>query len=336
MKFITCIYFVLTLCFFSHTEAKPREEAQDFILSTHKIDLKKYPHAFNPSIVKSKQGFLLTFRHCLAPEEPEVSYIGIIALDENLQPISRPQLLRTRSSRSKIPSRSEDARIFSFKDEIYVVFNDSISSEDRRDMFIARIGYNEANGQFSISKPRKLCYLEKYETRKIQKNWTPFEWQKTLLFIYTGNPHEIIYPDLHSGVCKQLYSTSFMANWTWGEIRGGTPALLVDGEYLTFFHSMKHTASAASNGIPMYHYYMGAYTFSSEPPFEVQKLSPMPIIGKDFYTRSRLDKKVIFPGGFAVSESYIYIAYGKDDRAIYIATIDKKKLKASLMPCRGL
>jgi predicted GH43/DUF377 family glycosyl hydrolase len=39
---------------------------------------------------------------------------------------------------------------------------------------------------------------------------------------------------------------------------------------------------------------------------------------------------VVFPGGFAVVGSLIYVAYGKDDREIWIATIDKDALKRSL------
>jgi len=339
MKYFAYIYLVLT-CFFIQGEAKQREEAQDFILSTHTIDLKKYPKAFNPSIIKTKEGFLLSFRYCLAPEDPEISYIGIVALDENLVPTSKPQLLETRTYNSKKPSRSEDARLFTLHDEIYVAFNDKTSSksssEDRRDMYIAKLNYGELSEQYYLSKPKKLCYLEKYNERKIQKNWTPFEWQKNLMFIYTGCPHAIIYSDLNSGYCKGLYSTNFISNWRWGEIRGGTPAVLVDGEYLTFFHSMKHTASKASGGIPMFHYYMGAYTFSSEPPFEIQKMSTMPIIGKNFYTRSRMNKRVIFPGGIVVSGPHIYVAYGKDDHQICVAIIDKAKLMSSLAPCRGL
>lgn len=340
MKYITHLWFVFMLCFCCSADAKSQDQKQNFILSTHTIQLKGYPNAFNPSIIKTKKGFLLSFRHCLAPQDPEVSYIGVVALDETLTPISKPQLLNTRPTNSRSPSRSEDARIFSYNNQLYVVYNDKKcprnQPEERRDMFIAKVQYNQFTEQFYISETKKLCYTDKYETRKVEKNWSPFVWKKNLLFIYTGCPHEIIYPNLKSGECVEAYTTAFMSNWKWGEIRGGTPGQLVDGEYLTFFHSMKVTSSEASNGVPMFHYYMGAYTFSSEPPFEVEKVSSAPIIGKNFYTRSKLDKRVIFPGGFAVKGPHIYLAYGKDDNEICVAIIDKAKLKASLLPCRGL
>jgi predicted GH43/DUF377 family glycosyl hydrolase len=92
------------------------------------------------------------------------------------------------------------------------------------------------------------------------------------------------------------------------------------------------TRSEASNGVMMYHYYMGAYTFSAEPPFNILSASIAPIVGKDFYTSSTREKRVIFPGGFVVVGPSIYVAYGKDDCEIWVAILDKAKLMRSLRP----
>ena len=77
---------------------------------------------------------------------------------------------------------------------------------------------------------------------------------------------------------------------------------------------------------------MGAYTFSADPPFAITSYTKKPIVGEGFYTDSNYYKRVIFPGGFVVSDSVIYLAYGKDDSEIWIATIDKAALKKALMP----
>jgi predicted GH43/DUF377 family glycosyl hydrolase len=80
---------------------------------------------------------------------------------------------------------------------------------------------------------------------------------------------------------------------------------------------------------------MGACTFSASPPFELTKMTAKPIIGPDFYTASYLEKRVIFPGGFVDAGDLIYIAYGKDDCEIWIATLDKKELKKALIPIQS-
>ena len=168
-----------------------------------------------------------------------------------------------------------------------------------------------------------------------QKNWTPFEWEGALLLGYSLTPHEILYSNLISGECISFASTllsNHKHSWKWGELRGGTPASLVDGEYLAFFHSSIIGKSAVSNQTEMHHYFMGAYTFSGEPPFQIKKISPSPIIGPNFYTKSQTEKKVIFPGGYVVRDKYFYLAYGKDDCEIWIATIDREKLKKHLLP----
>jgi predicted GH43/DUF377 family glycosyl hydrolase len=115
-------------------------------------------------------------------------------------------------------------------------------------------------------------------------------------------------------------------------VRGGTPALLVDGEYLAFSHSVMRVKSNASKGILRKHYFIGAYTFSKDPPFHLLTASTDPIVGKEFYTQKKQRMHVIFPGGFVDDGPYLYVVYGKDDKEMWVATIDKEQLKASMKP----
>jgi predicted GH43/DUF377 family glycosyl hydrolase len=152
---------------------------------------------------------------------------------------------------------------------------------------------------------------------------------------YSLIPHEVLYTDCLTGESVS-FVTSSLSNkkwkWNWGTLRGGTPAMLVNGEYLAFFHSSLEVVSLVSNGNCMHHYYMGAYTFSSEPPFEITKMTPMPLIAEGFYTSSPLPKRVIFPGGYVIRDTHFYLAYGKDDQEIWIASINKQRLKELLVP----
>lgn len=310
----------------------------NIVTSTKRIHLSNYPGAYNPSIVKFNDGYLLTFR--FLPDrtyQPWISFIGVVLLDESFEPISRPEILDTRSHFKATPSQAEDARIFSFNDKLYLVFNDNVdlvfpSPWERRDMYVAELIYD--GNQFYLADPVKLIHESKYPFVLWQKNWSPFEWNGSLLLSYTLNPHEVVALNWSNGCCRPCYETAKSINWNFGTIRGGTPALLLDGEYLAFFHSGIVTTSTCSENREMWHYVMGAYTFTSEPPFELTKISSLPIDSPGFYTYSSYGKRVIYPGGFVVSGPNLYLAYGKDDSELWIATINIKALKDSMVPLK--
>lgn len=307
------------------------------VLETKQIKLDKFPQAFNPSILKISEGFLLVFRHCPYPKKLWVSHIGVVLLNDKLEQISEPILLKSRRDNDLVPPQGEDARIFSHNDKMYLIYNDNDYYEnpsiyERRDMFIAELKYE--NGLFSLLEPAMLFHEKKYESTNWQKNWVPFSWNDKIFLAYSLLPHEILLPDFKTGECNSCYETVSPISWKWGTLRGGTPAILINGEYLAFFHSSTITRSIASKGLNMWHYYMGAYTFSAEPPFCITKMTTSPIIGNLFYSFSNFHKRVVFPGGVAVSDSLIYLAYGKDDAEMWIATIDYKKLKTVLVPLK--
>ena len=114
--------------------------------------------------------------------------------------------------------------------------------------------------------------------------------------------------------------------------------MLIDGEYLAFFHSSTYMSTVHSKGRVIQHYFMGAYTFAAEPPFELTRISPEPIVGKDFYKGREYTTwkplRVVFPCGFVFNDRFIWIAYGRQDHEVWIAKLDKKKLFDSLIPVR--
>lgn len=310
----------------------------NIILTTKRIYLDDFPDAHNPSIIQFKDEFLLVFRYIPDPENQLwMNQIGVVLLDHSLLPISKPQLLNTRPKNSKTPSQAEDARIFSHKGRLFLIYNDNVEvvnpwcNRDRRDMFVAELFYKE--GVFSLSPPLKLIYPAGYSKQLWQKNWVPFDWNGKLFLTYTLNPHEILVPNFLNGECHQHCQTSPPIDWKWGTLRGSTPPQLVDGEYLAFFHSAVRANSCYSLwNFELWHYFMGAYTFSDQPPFQITKMSPHPLVVEGFYTPATWEKRVIFPGGFVVLGRHIYLAYGKDDCEIWIAILDKEELKKSLKP----
>ncbi len=314
------------------------EPEQGIVVTTKQIEFEKYPGSYNPSIFKVDGGYLLTFRY--SPDRDNqnwVSYIGLVVLDENLDPIGEPELLNTRIKKSKTPSQTEDARIFAFRNKFYLAYNDNMDEiyfdhGKRRDMFIAELFFSD--GHYQLSPPIKLFYEERYDSDPKQKNWVPFEWNNSLYFSYSLHPHEVLMASLRNGECFSVYKTDPPIQWIYGTLRGGTPAVLVDGEYLAFFHSASKNKSPASYDWRVWHYFTGAYTFSAKPPFEITKMTPSPILGENFYTPSYREKRVVFPGGFIDAGPVLYMAYGKDDCEIWIATLDKEQLKKFLVPVK--
>lgn len=304
------------------------------VTATKRIVLNKYTDAWNPSILKIDGGYLMSFRY--TPDranQPWLSFIGIVKLNEKFDPVGEAELLDSRFGNT-VPSQAEDARLFQMQNKTYLLYNDCpnevwYNGYQRRDMYLAELSLK--SGRYVLGKPVKLVNPKKYNNI-IQKNWVPFVWNNLLYFSYSISPHDVMLPNLETGNVVTSFETSSYCAWRFGALRGGTPAVLVDGQYLAFFHSAEMTSSMASWGEKLWHYFMGAYTFSAEPPFEITGMTPFPIIGKGFYSHVNYNKRVIFPGGFVASGSNIYVAYGKDDWEIWIATLDKKILMESILP----
>ena len=335
----SCVFF----CFFSWLLVSNLSFAtpnSPIVTKTKQIILEEYPNAYNPSIIEFGDDILMTFRFTPSPNTyPWISYIGVVLLDKDFTPISRPQLLNTCFAHRKTLSQTEDPRLFRYKNRIFLIYNDNLEKthpthHDRRDMFFAELLFDKK--RFSLSFPQQLIYEEKYPWVFWQKNWMPFEYNDMLFFIYSINPHEILFFNFLSAKCYLYDRTENHLQWDWGQLRGSTPPLLDEGEYICFFHSSIPTTSAASYNYEMWHYFMGAYTFSNHPPFQIKKISDSPILHYSFYTPSSYYKRVIFPGGCIISGSTIYLAYGKDDSEIWIASLDKKALKASLKEIKSL
>lgn len=326
-KIINYTFFLLTISFTLFADDKPIVEF------TKQIILPEFPYSHNPSIVKTDKGYLLSFRYCPNIKKNVFSEIGVVLLDERFNLISKPQLLKTRWEGHSAPPQAEDARLFAHKDKIYAIYTDNLDQfvggtlKVRRDMHIAELICKEDG--YELSPPLLLLHVDKYFNQPWERNWSPFVFEDNLLFSYYIAPHEVLEPDLKSGECKEIYWSEGVVNfWKWGQLRGGTPAELVDGQYLAFFHS-------TNKGSPEFHktgimyYYAGAYTFSAEPPFKVQRVSSKPLEHPSFYNTDK-PWKVIFPGGFVINNDSIYLVYGRNNDEMWVAKIDKNALMNSL------
>jgi predicted GH43/DUF377 family glycosyl hydrolase len=141
-----------------------------------------------------------------------------------------------------------------------------------------------------------------------EKNWVWFFPNDRPHLIYMTQPHTVVPmgPFLDS---KQAYVTNEINPlWTSGMPRGGTPPILVDGEYWSFFHSSTPWIGKKRR------YHMGVYAFQSQPPYRITRMSSMPLL-----SGSKQDKwfegkpLVVFPNGAVIKDGLWTVVFGVND-----------------------
>lgn len=307
----------------------PFADEEGVVLSVKKVRIHSLSAPYNASIGAVGNDYLLFFRYDAPNFKNErlqfSSNIGCISLDRNFEP------LENEYSRIETNSAfSEDARFFQSGESYFLIYNDQISHfADRRGIRI---------GAMDLSK-RKLEYVTDLhvDSMKIEKNWTPFSHREEIHFLHTIHPQRVIAlanpkkPLLRS--LPDLFQPELNWQSKWGLLRGGTPAKLVDGEYLAFFHS----SFEDRKGIIWYT--MGAYAFAPSSPFKITRISSYPILFKGIYdTPHQLmaNPKIrsIYPAGFVCEhregKELIHVSCGENDSGIKIISMDKNALLASL------
>lgn len=335
---VICALLSASRPLFGNEEAIDLEQRlSKFVLEVKKIDVPGYPHAFNPSIIRWKGKLLLSFRYLPDLKNKFLSCIGLMFVDENFKAISEPFILPLKLFSGSSPSRAEDGRLLYVGDKLMLVYSDCKDVKVSKGGFRVYITELVHNGkQFDIV--REIC-LDDYphsDPNRREKNWVPFDYNGDLMLSYSITPHTVFYNDGKSGRCDYISSSDKSVDWSWGELRGGTPGLLIDdNRYLSFFHSWIDMPSIHSQGKISSHYFMGAYTYAADPPFDVLECSKEPIVGKNFYHGASYTpywKPVvaIFPCGFVMNKKHIWVVYGRQDHEMWVVKMLKKPLMDSL------
>ena len=304
----------------------PTAEEMGIVLSVKTIDLPVKP--YNASLTQKEGTNFLVFRYDVPidgdPKMPYRPHIGCVELDPNFSPRA--------ASFSPIDTQSnfsEDPRIFHNGDHYFLVFNEPVPNTKRlRGMRMGEIDLTQKTLSPIISL--------NIHSRRVEKNWSPFVYKGKSHFIYSINPHRILeYPSLQPANlgAESLLSEADWPRALWGTPRGGTPAQLVDGEYLSFFHS----AFEDPRGIIWYT--MSAYTFEAAPPFRITRISPHPITFRGIYDSphreiANAQVRCLYPAGFVTDGDKIHLSCGENDSAVKIITIDTKALLKSLKSLR--
>lgn len=287
------------------------------------IDYVKFP--FNGGLIKnSKQEWILFFREHLGDYK---NRIGFSIFDSTF--CSQDGIYYV-----NMDSSIEDPRVVkSSSGRIVLVANGTRPREKRRQIVLL-------NGlENSVGVP---VFSEEIWIRsaKDEKNWAPFFVGDDLLFSYGfEHSHSVIKEKdiCRHGHCKFEGIFSFKAagiKWSWGKIRGGTPAQQIWREqdlfgYLSFFHSV-----FKKDGLV--YYFMGAVVFEPKAPFRIIKISKEPIISRNMFKCGREDTLlrnnwiVSYPTGLVVDKKEAIISFGVNDSCIKVASFDLESLIDSM------
>lgn len=309
----------------------------DFVLETKQIKIPNFPKAFNPSIARWKNQWLLSFR--IMNPNSKRNFIGLVWLDQDFNLNSKTYILQITNDKENTGVLEQDARLFVIGDRLFVLYNNNCEKfKSQNDIYRMHVGEIDFDGnRFYTKFSKRIELFDNQNNCPKEKNWVPFSYNERLHLAYSLNPHQI-YCCMETGVCTTCDLTEAAINWKWGELRGGTPALLEKDCYIGFFHSCKSIKSVQSKGKIMRHYFMGAYVFSNNPPFAIEKISAKPIIGPQFYSGTPSEKypnkpnlRCVFPGGIVIEENNIWVFYGRQDCEVWAVKMDKQKLLDSLV-----
>jgi predicted GH43/DUF377 family glycosyl hydrolase len=309
------------------------------ISKTLKVDSKKLiqyyvgPHGeqvrptnyFNCSVADFKGKKYFAYRMERAPWCTRIK-IGLCLLDSGLQPIPESNsLLNIDTDRSIFQKdfQAEDPRLFVFNNELFISY-----------MGIGKEGYAVGMARINTEtmQAEDSFYFRKPDLNIPEKNWTFFEHDSKLYSVYNTAPHTIF--EINGKEWTEVYKTNFANDWKYGILRGGTPPQRHGEYFISFFHS--GVDFAKSNGRPTgRQYFMGAYLFEAEPPFNIVAISKEPLLAGERIDDSipRMWNKlfVIFPNGkFRRGNSWT-VSFGENDYQCRFVEIPDSLLEENLI-----
>lgn len=167
----------------------------------------------------------------------------------------------------------EDPRAILFNDNWFLLYTDGFN------ILVAKLKFDTCETVYShyIFKPNNLRHDE---SDGREKNWIPFVANNKLYILYSDNPRTIFECkdiDTELKIINVFYSDNTnLTIWNYGNIRGGTPPCEYDeNHFIWFFHCQKQFNTTI--GLKKV-YMIGAYVSKNSYPFDVVKISQLPLL----------------------------------------------------------
>lgn len=139
-----------------------------------------------------------------------------------------------------------------------------------------------------------------------EKNWLWFISDGAFHLIYRTQPHTVARFDRAWGLKDQWITRSPKLAWKWGEMRGGTPPVLIGDEYWSWFHS------SSDWGVKRYH--MAPYAFEAKAPHRMTRCADRPFLSGSAQDKTGQGKPLcVFPCGSIFRGGEWFITFGIND-----------------------
>jgi predicted GH43/DUF377 family glycosyl hydrolase len=196
----------------------------------------------------------------------------------------------------------EDPRLFVFREKLHVMYSgvELINGEILTNVMYARLSDRlEVEQTFYPHYGKRTAW---------EKNWSFFEHGGELFAIYSMRPnHRIL--RIEGDTATDAYETPNRFPWGGAHMRGGASPVLCGERFVVWLHGKREGADARYN--------YGWYTFKAEPPFEIEYVSPVPLVQSGPETDGNYCS-VVFPGGAILDHDKWIISLGVNDRRIEI------------------
>jgi len=268
---------------------------------------------FNPAITQEPDGKILLFaRRCRNKRERdedvyiEKNDIAVFELNNDLR-ATKKALIQLNSNYPN--EQFEDPRVVKFGDKYglscctFVPFK----SYAHQAMFLLDAQFSNV-ARFDPIYGNNLAQAMVNDGH--EKNWLYFVHDNAPHLVYSANPHVVVRLNGRLESETKYITDEFNPLWKFGEVRGGSNPILVDGLYWTFFHSSLPWINKKRR------YYMGAYAFEAKAPFRIVRMTTLPILTgtnqQDWWPGL---PAVVFPCGafFDIAKNQFVVSYGIND-----------------------
>lgn len=271
---------------------------------------------YNPTLSNFQNGYLMAYRsHRFGDARTN---LAVAKLDSEFQ-VKTNDWVEANDALSY-----EDPRFFWFQGQLWIAY---IRSE-----WPQRPNCEVGIGQLALMKGRYRVVNSHtvelpWPKKVMEKNWVFWEQDGQLFCIYEQHPEQVILRLEDFKVTEVLKSPG--PKWDWGDARGGTPPLPMDGHLVRLFHARTDPDYPPQT----WRYHLGACLMNSQPPFAIRHVSREPIATgstlnmRDVRECKHYKPKIVFPGGWAVIEDGWIASVGVNDHSCQLIQLKPTDLK---------
>lgn len=295
-KILFCTILIIILCFIINHLINPK------ILKYKKLNSSNFIIKYSDNNSLNKCFYILSNRVFSIKRKLDILKMenSLILNNTYTVPISKKKFLIhiSLARQPRIVKGPEDPRFFSFRDQIYIIYNDGTYNDKIR-LFLFNLNTN------------KEIELKYSESQNIEKNWTPLIHKNNLYISYSINPHIILKVDMNDniGLCSKIFSNKVIDYPH--SIYGGTVFIYIP--HINKFLSICHTYTKGF-GAHKRLYYNIAVLVNCDKNFSVFKISkPFLFFENQQYLFPWKLQNVEYPIGLQIIENNLLISLGVDD-----------------------